>query len=184
MVSLQTLAAKMSFLETLQGWHDFYLTSGAAAATLAGLLFVGLSLHLRIVVTHPEVRSLARITLSNYFVVLLISLFLLTPTTQQRLTAAELILVSVVTIGLMAPISVQGIRERRARTLSLRVLIWRFGLSMLAYSSVGFMGILFYVGNASDALGWLVGTVVVLLLIAVRNTWDLLVTVAEKSPPK
>jgi hypothetical protein len=55
---------------------------------------------------------------------------------------------------------------------------------MLAYSSVGFMGILFYVGNASDALGWLVGTVVVLLLIAVRNTWDLLVTVAEKSPPK
>jgi hypothetical protein len=64
------------------------------------------------------------------------------------------------------------------------VLIWRFGLSMLAYSSVGLMGILFYVGNASDALGWLVGTVVVLLLIAVRNTWDLLVTVAEKSPPK
>jgi hypothetical protein len=50
----------MSFQEALQGWHDFYLTAGAASATLAGLLFVGLSLHLRIVVTHPEVRSLAR----------------------------------------------------------------------------------------------------------------------------
>ncbi|MGA7910126.1 MAG: hypothetical protein WCC30_01045 [Candidatus Dormiibacterota bacterium] len=69
----------MSFQDTLLGWHDFYLACAAASATFAGLLFVGISLHLRIIVTHPEARSLARVTLSDYFVVLLVSLVLLTP---------------------------------------------------------------------------------------------------------
>jgi hypothetical protein len=32
-----------------------------------------------------------------------------------------------------------------------------------------------------DALYWLVAVVVVLLVVAVRNTWDLLITVAEKA---
>lgn len=172
----------MSFHDTLQGWHDFYVTLGAASATLAGLLFVGLSLHLRIVVTHPEVRSLARITLSNYFVILLVSLFLLTPTDEPRLTAAELVLASAVAIALMTPISVRGIRDRHARTLPLRVLVRRFGSSLLGYVALGVIGLLIYSGNTGDALGWLVGTMAVLLVVAVRNTWDLLVTVSEKSP--
>ena len=46
----------MTFEQALQSWHDFYLTAGAASATLVGLLFVGLSLHIRVVVSHPDVR--------------------------------------------------------------------------------------------------------------------------------
>src|SRR6266849_1417408 len=47
----------MSYQDTLLTWHDFYLACAAASATFAGLLFVALSLHLRIVVTHPEARE-------------------------------------------------------------------------------------------------------------------------------
>jgi hypothetical protein len=54
----------MSCAAEVSGWHDFYMLAGAASATLVGLLFVGLSLHLRIVVTTSEVRSLARVTSS------------------------------------------------------------------------------------------------------------------------
>jgi hypothetical protein len=35
--------------------RDFYILAGTAAATLVGLLFVGLSLHLRTVITTTEV---------------------------------------------------------------------------------------------------------------------------------
>src|SRR6202521_314933 len=73
-------AELMTFSDALVGWHDFYVTAGAAAATLAGLLFVGLSLHIRVVVSHPDVRSLARVTLTDFFVILLIALALLQPT--------------------------------------------------------------------------------------------------------
>jgi hypothetical protein len=136
----------MSYQDSLLTWHDFYLAGAAASATFAGLLFVGLSLHIRIVVTHPEARSLARITLSDYFVVLLVSLFLLTPTNEPQQTGIELMVVAAVSLALMAPSSVRGIRARRARTLGLRLLISRFGLSMLGYLALGVIGVLFYLG--------------------------------------
>jgi hypothetical protein len=171
----------MNYRDALQSWHDFYVTSGAASATLAGLLFVGLSLHLRVVVSHPEVRGLARITLSNFFVVLVVSLFALIPTGQAQSTAVELLGVAVVALILGAPVSVEAIRSRRAQIMTLRTLISRFGLSVLAYLTIGVMAIVFYEGDFAVALGWLVAAVVVLLLTSVRNTWDLLVTVASKS---
>src|SRR2546423_767662 len=52
----------MSYEAQVAGWHDFYIVAGTASATLVGLLFVGLSLHLQIVVSALEVRSLARVT--------------------------------------------------------------------------------------------------------------------------
>ena len=172
----------MSYHDALLSWHDFYLACAAASATFAGLLFVGLSLHLRIVVSHPEARGLARITLADYFVVLLVSLFLLTPANEPKQTGLELVILAAAALALMAAPSVQGIRARRAKTLQLRVLISRFGLSMLGYLAIGVIGALFYSGNNGAAFGTLVGAIVVLLLVAVRNTWDLLVTVADKSP--
>jgi hypothetical protein len=47
----------VTYAETVQSWHDFYLTAGAAAATLVGLLFVGLSLHISVVNMRPKSRS-------------------------------------------------------------------------------------------------------------------------------
>jgi len=46
------------------------MLAGTAAATLVGLLFVGLSLHLRAVLSRSEVRSLARVTLANFGLIL------------------------------------------------------------------------------------------------------------------
>ena len=62
-----------------QRWRDFYILAGTAAATLVGLLFVGLSLHLRAVLSRPEVRSLARVTLANFGLILFVSMFMVIP---------------------------------------------------------------------------------------------------------
>jgi len=40
------VARSGTFAEWVHGWHEFYLMTGTAAVTLAGLLFVALSLHL------------------------------------------------------------------------------------------------------------------------------------------
>jgi hypothetical protein len=34
------------FAAIIVGWHDFYMLAGSAAATLLGLLFVAVSLHI------------------------------------------------------------------------------------------------------------------------------------------
>jgi hypothetical protein len=38
-----------AFTQTVEGWHDFYLMIGTAAATLVGLLFVSLSLNVDVI---------------------------------------------------------------------------------------------------------------------------------------
>ena len=125
----------MSYLQTLQSWQGFYATAGTAAAALVGLLFVGLTLHIRVVVTHPDVRSLARVTLVNFFVVLLLALVMLTPATDPRATAAWLIAIAAVSIALVIRPVIQALRS--SRTLRLPVLASRFGLSGLCYLGVG-----------------------------------------------
>jgi len=171
----------VDFGQALQSWHDFYLTTAAVSATLAGLLFVGLSLHIRVVVNQNDVRTLARITLMDFFVVLIVSLFALVPTTQAGNVAVELVIIAGVSLLLAVPVIRIAIDQRRARIIKVRTQLIRFGLSLLSYVVVGGVGVLLFLGSSRDALGWLVGGVVTLLVVAVRNTWDLLVTVGEKA---
>jgi hypothetical protein len=41
----------------MEPWHDFYVTAGGAAAAPAGILFVGVSLHLDAVMSRPDVAE-------------------------------------------------------------------------------------------------------------------------------
>ena len=170
----------MRYGDTLQSWHDFYVTAGAAAATLVGLLFVGLSLHIRVVVSHRDVRSLARATLTGFFAVTLVALVVLAPATDPKTTATWLIAVGVISLGLTVRPTLEGFRMRRPRALALWVLISRFGLSALCYVGIAAIGVLFGRQDYESGLSSLLIVVVMLLVIAVRNTWDLLVTVADR----
>ena len=171
----------MTFAQALQSWHDFYLTAGAASATLVGLLFVGLSLHIRVVVSHTDVRALARVTLTNFFVIVLISLSILIPASSATNIALWVLLVGLVSLGLMLRPAIEGLRNRSNRTLGLAVLTARFGISALGYVALVALAAVFAAGNFDAGFNGLVTVVVVLLVMAVRNTWDLLVTVADKT---
>jgi hypothetical protein len=179
-VSKGEVSRAVSYRDALLGWHDFYVTAGAAAATLVGLLFVGLSLHIRVVVAHRDVRSLARATLTDFFVVLLVALVILAPTTNESTTAIWLLAVGVTSLILVVRPALASFRPGRTRTLALWVLITRFGLSALCFIGVAFVGVLFGGGDFEGGLAGLLVLVIVLLVVAVRNTWDLLVTVADR----
>jgi hypothetical protein len=77
----------VSYQTAVSGWHDFYILAGTASATLVGLLFVGLSFHLRLVVSSSEVRSLARVTLASFGAVLFVALFMVIPEGQSAAAA-------------------------------------------------------------------------------------------------
>lgn len=158
-------------------WHDFYLIAGAAAATLVGLLFVGLSLHLRIVVSRDEVRSLARVTLANFGLLLLVSLFIVVP--QGHVAAAnELIFSGALTLALTGP-SVAAAARSGTTTLHWLRLIVRFGLSVLAYVGVLVAGIAVANNSYATAFHLLVAVTAALIVVSLRNSWDLLVSVGE-----
>ena len=101
----------MNYATTLLGWHDFYALTGMAAGSLGGLLFVGLSLHLRVVITHPEVRALARMTLTSFGITLVLSLFMMIPETVPQNTGWELVILGAVGVLLILRSLVFGVRS-------------------------------------------------------------------------
>ena len=165
------------FQTTIQDWHDFYMVTGGAAATLVGLLFVGLSLHLRVVVSRPEVRSLASVTLANFGLVLLIAVFALIPQ-EPKGFSYELIISGAVTVGLVLP-GLRAAARSHSRTLRIPRLFLRFGVSVLAYAGAVAAGVLILRGSYGTGLGWLSVVSVTLNVVSLRNSWDLLVTVGE-----
>lgn len=158
-----------------QRWHDFYIVAGTAAATLVGLLFVGLSLHLRAVLSRPEVRSLARATLANFGLILFVSLFMVIPQGPSA-TAPFLISSGLFSLAVIAP-SVVAAGRSRTRTLRRYQLVLRFGSSALGYVGVIVAGVLLRRGSEAAAFSWLVAVTLVLLVVSLRNAWDLLVSV-------
>ena len=172
---------QVSYQTAVSGWHDFYILAGTASATLVGLLFVGLSLHLRIVVASSEVRSLARVTLANFGAVLFVALFMVIPEGQSAV-ASQLIGAGVVSLVIIAP-SLMAAGRSRGWTLQMRRvqrarLVLRFGLSTVSYLAVIVAGVLL-LSSPTSAFTWLVIATVLLLVVSLRNTWDLLVTVGD-----
>jgi hypothetical protein len=166
----------MSFQTTLLAWHDFYSIVGMAAASLVGLLFVGLSLHLHVVVTHKDVQALARATFSSLGLTLVLALFMVAPETHASDLGWELIGLGVVACLLVVRSIVSGVRSHD-RTISYQRLMLRFGITTLTFLGVIATGAVMMAGDSSDALGWLVAVSIFLIVISLRNSWDLLVSV-------
>ena len=167
----------MPYQSLSQSWHDFYIVAGTASATLVGLLFVSLSLHLRAVLARPEVRGLARATLANFAVVLLVALVVVIPedarsagVTFQAIGAASILIIA-------APVLAAS--RSRTRTIPIWLLAMRLGLSVLDYAGILAAGVLLTTGALHSAFVVLAVATIVLLVISLRNTWDLLVSVGE-----
>ncbi|MFI5287463.1 MAG: hypothetical protein ACHQ4F_14230 [Candidatus Dormibacteria bacterium] len=167
----------MDFQTTLQSWHDFYSITGMAAASLVGLLFVGLSLHLRIVVTHEDVKALARVTLTGLGVTLVLALVMVIPEANDpSSTGWDVTGVGIFGFVLLVRPLLAGIRSSH-RALSFPHLILRFGVTALSFAAVIAGGGILVSGHYQAGFSWLVWISVVLLVGALRNSWDLLVTV-------
>ncbi len=167
----------VTYQVAVQRWHDFYVVAGTSAATLVGLLFVGLSLHLRVVVSHHEVRSLARVTLTNFVLILLVSLFMIIRE-QAAAASVQLVFSGVVSMAIITPSLVAAARSG-TRTLRRLQVMARIGLSALGYAGVVAAGALLARKSFDGALNWLLAVMVVLLVVSLRNSWDLLVTVGD-----
>src|ERR1700761_3846755 len=75
----------------LASWHDYFITVAQVSATLAGLLFVGLTISLDHVLAGNGYMSRAFVALFLQFEMLLIGLFGIVPGQPVTVTGAEFI---------------------------------------------------------------------------------------------
>ncbi len=171
----------MTLAEFIETWHDFYMLAGTVAATLLGLLFIGISINLEMIrrVENIGFDALAHQTFANFLYVLFLAFTFLVP--HQNLIGVVAPLLGIGSFGLYNNV--------RALTTALhnRPAAWnkvyffrRFALPLAAFIGLIAIGIVVWQG-AIEILYWLIFVILVLLVSATRNAWDLLVRVGRPS---
>jgi len=81
----------------LEKWGTFATVAGTAAASLAGLLFVAVSIRTDVIARSQELRNRAAQTLALFVTVLFITILLAIPGQSYRVLGAELVALAVIT---------------------------------------------------------------------------------------
>jgi hypothetical protein len=160
----------------LSQWHEFYNLLGTAAAALVALLFVAATVAAGLI---SEQRSAATRTfmtpiIFHYTCVLFLSLMALVPMSEFAL-AAFVTVVAVAGLGFSAVVLI-GVVHRTADTAD------RFGygtLPLAAYTA-GLAAAGFLFAHSSIGPYVLAGALVLLLLVNIRNAWDLTITFVRR----
>jgi len=171
-----------TFTEGILRWHDFYALVGGAAAGLLGLLFVSVSLHLDVITTSAgnEVRILSEQTFLSFIYVLLISMLFMIP--YQNASGLGLPLLA---IGVLACLRTAwtGLQFWRARQAPEQMLGTGYVLRRFVYPAISYLGLTFVsliaLRGRGAALLWVLVVVLVLLLSATINAWQLMLLLAE-----
>jgi hypothetical protein len=168
-----------TFAQAVEGWHDFYLMIGTAAATLVGLLFVGLALNAD-VITHKgnaDLRLLAAQTFTNFLCVLMFAVVFLIP--DQGPLGLGLPLLGIDGFGLYITVHrfVEA-RRNRPRTWGRGSLARRFVMPALCFVTLMAIVISVLLGK-TGGLNWLVPVMILLIVNASLNAWDLLLRLRE-----
>ena len=164
----------MSFSEQIGEWQGFYTAVAGLSATLVGLLFVGLGLNPRIISQSGPawMRVLSEQTFHSFIILLVISLITLIPDDSAHTLTITLLIVGVQGIIRVAFDLRRARRDPDPHWSALKALV-RYVSPALAYLIC--LGVAVDLSDStSDALGWLVAVVFLLLMSAMTNCWDLL----------
>lgn len=165
-----------------QDWQNFYLLAGSASATLIGLIFVAISLGARLLPTQADssVRAFVTPTVLHFGAVVVFSAIALIPV----LGPGGLGLISLVIGGLGLVYSANVLRQMRLhheqqQALDKRHWLWHLVLPLSGYLLIFAAGVGLLLGPA----GWvaaLAPAMVVLLIVGLRNAFDLIMWIARQ----
>jgi hypothetical protein len=169
--------------EELALWHDFNLSVVTASAALLGLLFVALSIHMRVLsaAENAELRSVARTVFLGYALSLGIGFLALMPQTLWACGVELRLVVHAATVPFAAA-SRSGLRATGIG-YDRRITIIQFvaGFALFVVTIAAGIGVAIGEARALYVVG---GIAVLSLLWGVFNTWELIFRVQGLDPPR
>ena len=164
-------------------WHEFYALLGTAAAALIALLFVAVSISTSVLTPDPESRRNTSTYLSpvvfHYANLLFLSLIALIPT--QTFESFALV-IGVAGAGSVIYSIVIAVRVHRNSISDLADRLCYGAIPALCYA-MGPVAALFLLEEKPAGLNVLAGAALLLLVINIRNAWDLMISLAQKVNP-
>ena len=162
-----------------EAWHDFGVALVGGSAALLGLLFVVVSIHLRVVVADPVLRRRAEIMLGLLATTFAASAALVVPGQSRQALGVELMPIALVYISLSTVATIRASRSQRGVS---RDRLARFVVGELSAGLIFAGGL----GLVVHALGgaYLVGAGIVLgVLSATLAIWMLFIGIEFEQHP-
>jgi hypothetical protein len=164
----------MGIAYTAEHWTDFGVATAGAAAALAGLLAVAISINLERILQFPSLPHRARQTLILFTLPLVTALLLIVPGQPRAALGTELLVIGLVTGAFMlvtdarTPMSEQ---ETQFSRLFARILpsIVTSGCLALAGATL--------IAEGGGGLYWLVPAVLAAIIFGLVNAWVLLIEI-------
>ena len=164
-------------------WHEFYALLGTAAAALVALLFVAVSIGTSVLTPDPESRRNTSTYLSpvvfHYANLLFLSLIALIPTESWESFALA---IGVPGAGSAIYSFVIALRVHRSSMSDLADRLCYGAIPALCYAT-GPVTALFLLDEKPAGLNVLAGGALLLLVINIRNAWDLMISLAQRVNP-
>lgn len=155
-------------------WQTYFAAVAGAAATLAGLLFVGVSINLSKILASPKLPNRAGQALMLLLTVLIVSALMLVPAQPVRLVGGEVLI-----IGLAAWVAISVIDARGSRKVAAGyrgVTVLQIALNQLALIPYIVAGLTILVYGLSG-LYWLVPAMLFSFGKVFLDSWVLLVEI-------
>ena len=163
----------------MEGWHEFYLLIGTAGLTLTGLLFVVVSLGPRVVASHEAtgVRAFISPNAVYFTTTLVVSAILMIPHLSVLVSGG---LLSLGALGALVYLAFTKVHQQwRDNKLPVLDWAWFVGLPIAAYVLLLLSGVGFVLNVA--LAGYAVAAALILLLvIGIRNAWDLVLWISRQ----
>jgi hypothetical protein len=165
----------------LKEWHDFYVLTGTAGATLVALLFVAVSVGTGHITEEHQAptRTFMSPVVIHFASVFFLSAVALVPNHKSMFFAALIGATAVIGAVVSIFITVQILRSNLTRYLEDR----------LAYGLLPAIGYFALLAAAAmifrDMESWLdvlAGALLLLLIVNIRNAWDLTLAMVRRNP--
>jgi modulator of FtsH protease len=158
----------------LQAWQPFFTAQLGAAATLGGLVFVGLSLNLNKILAYAALPIRAMIALILLLLVLIVSSIVLVPGQTLRAIGIEIFIFAVMGWGLVTAMDLHVFRKRELQNKRQYVL----NMILLQVATLPYLiGTLMVLLKSTSGFYLVAIGVVASFVKAVIDSWVLLVEI-------
>jgi hypothetical protein len=179
-ILVEMIAMGLSLGELLRGWHDFYVLVGTASATLVGLMFIAISIGTSIFNEDRRTGMTAFITPTVvHFAATLFTCLLVTIPTQSWYTLGALLAAGGLAGSIYCGRLAVRIIARAHVDLSDRLF---YALLPLFGHMLGLVSAVLLLIKSPLSPDLIASAVLILLLAAIRNAWDMMVWIVIKTP--
>ena len=168
----------------LSEWHEFYALLGTAAAALVALLFVAVSIATEVLTTEPQSQRNTATYMSpvvfHYTNILFLSLIVLIPTQTWESFS---IVIAAASIGSFGYSLLVMVRVHRNSISDFSDRVGYGAVPMLCYAT-GLVSSWLILKEQTAGLDLLAAAALALLVVNIRNAWDLMISLARRVRPR